>query len=408
MEIKTKYQYTYFIYPYVVKEKNFNKYLFKLLRNKNCELKVFEKNRYPDIYKYFLPKVRNYLFGSFEFNRSKIKKLKEFDVNMQATLLAKYPCTVFNYNLKKDIQGKIQKESGIYFDIRRIELICFNSGICFLIIKTTLNEDSTLSDLLNFNYKFRDLNSSIRGLTTLDNIKIQTDSFENIQDISELIEDLVGDNIGAKDLNLDNERFITYSYACVGQEYWNDTINQEVLEKEFYKFAHVLSADHFVDYKSDDFYKADNSRYVKYGTTKAGNVLLVSDANTENYTRLPQKFEQEYLYNYIFELYKKIYLKMINQDLKENSKFSKARATFLDFAQTIWMEDVTDDDLGDTLSEQWKQIFKSKEIFEDVKQKYDMIYKNLNVEQTTKNNRWIIIALLVIVVVNIINILRIM
>ena len=31
MELKTKYQYTYFIYPYVVNEKNYVRYLQRLL-----------------------------------------------------------------------------------------------------------------------------------------------------------------------------------------------------------------------------------------------------------------------------------------------------------------------------------------------------------------------------------------
>ena len=31
MGLKTKYQYTYFIYPYVIKENKFTKYLLKLL-----------------------------------------------------------------------------------------------------------------------------------------------------------------------------------------------------------------------------------------------------------------------------------------------------------------------------------------------------------------------------------------
>ena len=41
MELKTKYQYTYFIYPYLIEENNYKNYLYKLLKNKNCKLKVF-------------------------------------------------------------------------------------------------------------------------------------------------------------------------------------------------------------------------------------------------------------------------------------------------------------------------------------------------------------------------------
>lgn len=47
MELKTKYQYTYFIYPYLIEEKNYQKYLYKLLKNEQCRLKLFDnKKRY--------------------------------------------------------------------------------------------------------------------------------------------------------------------------------------------------------------------------------------------------------------------------------------------------------------------------------------------------------------------------
>ena len=42
MELKTKYQYTYFIHPYIVDNKKYNKYILKLLKDKRCELKIFE------------------------------------------------------------------------------------------------------------------------------------------------------------------------------------------------------------------------------------------------------------------------------------------------------------------------------------------------------------------------------
>lgn len=45
MELKTKYEYTYFIYPYVIKESKYLKYLMKLLKDKNCELRIFKKDK---------------------------------------------------------------------------------------------------------------------------------------------------------------------------------------------------------------------------------------------------------------------------------------------------------------------------------------------------------------------------
>ena len=37
MELKTKYQYTYFLHPFMVKENRYLKYIQKLLKNPNCK-----------------------------------------------------------------------------------------------------------------------------------------------------------------------------------------------------------------------------------------------------------------------------------------------------------------------------------------------------------------------------------
>ena len=53
MELKTRYQYTYFIYPYVIVQNKYSKYLQNLLRNKKCTLRMFEKQKDLDIYNKF-------------------------------------------------------------------------------------------------------------------------------------------------------------------------------------------------------------------------------------------------------------------------------------------------------------------------------------------------------------------
>ena len=132
MELKTKYQYTYFIYPYVVNEKNYVRYLQRLLNSKEYKIKFFESDKDADLYEYFLPKVRNTMFWSMDFAKLRISKFENLDKDMQATVLSKYPCAIFEYNLNKDIQGKAGKKDGIFFNISKIEVICFNNGILFL------------------------------------------------------------------------------------------------------------------------------------------------------------------------------------------------------------------------------------------------------------------------------------
>lgn len=410
MELKTKYQYTYFIYPYVVNENNYVRYLQKLLTSKDYKTKFFESDKDADLYEYFLPKVRNTMFWSMDFAKMRISKFESLDKNMQATVLGKYPCAIFEYNLKKDIQGKAGKKDGIFFDISKIEIICFNNGICFLLMKTMLEGENTLADVCNFNYKFRDIKSKLYDFKGYENIKIQTDMFEDIKEITELIKSITGNNKGAKELNLDTERFITYSYACIDQEDWNDKTNTELLEKEFYKFANVESADSIVESMSVETKNktavVEKSKYELYGCSNIATVLLTSDKNSENYTKLPHIFERQYLYNYIFELYKKISLKKVNNEFKQNRKFEATKQKFIDFTQQVWIEETTNDNTGSTLEDEWNSILKLDEVYHQVKAKYDVLYKNSNIEKTAKTNKMIVVILIILLIINIINIFK--
>ena len=145
------YQYTYFIHPFIIKEGKYQK-------DKDCKLKIFQKEKDLKMYQYFLPKTREFLFSSFSFENSKIRKLEELPIETRAAILSKCPCNIFEYILKKDIQGKVDCKKGIFFTIQKIEVVCFHTGICFLVLKTNLEENATFEDVHKFNYKFRDIN----------------------------------------------------------------------------------------------------------------------------------------------------------------------------------------------------------------------------------------------------------
>ena len=157
MELKVKYQYTYFIKPFLIKENKYKKYLLSLLKNEKFNLKFFEKERDLNIYSYFLPEVRDYIFPTFSYEKQKIKEFENLDNALKSNLLADLHCNVFEYKLNKKAQGKINDNEGIFFNITNIEVICFDSGICFLLIKTDLENNQNFSNLLDFNYKFKDI-----------------------------------------------------------------------------------------------------------------------------------------------------------------------------------------------------------------------------------------------------------
>lgn len=173
MELKTKYQYSYFIYPFIVNENKYSKYIMSLLKNKNCNMKFFEKEKDLNIYTHFLPKIRQYMFWTFGYNKAKREKFERLEIDMKTAIIAKQPCTIFEYDMGKNIQGKVSDEDGIFFDIPNIEIVCFNTGVCFILIKTTLAENSVFSEVLNFNCKFKDINSNYSKLSDTDNIKIR-------------------------------------------------------------------------------------------------------------------------------------------------------------------------------------------------------------------------------------------
>ena len=236
MELNVKYHYTYFIKPFLIKENKYEKYLFSLITNKNCNLKVFEKERNFDLYSYFIQNIRDYYFPTFEFNREKINSINRLDNKVKAKILSKLPCNIFEYNFDKKAQGKIENKESIFFNIEKIEIICFDTGVCFLLIKTNIENSENFSDLLNFNYRFKDINSDLKKLDNFTNIKIQTDKFDNMNELSEFINNIIGvnnDAIELEDIDLYNKKFFVYTYSCINQDNWNTEEDFEDIVKCF-------------------------------------------------------------------------------------------------------------------------------------------------------------------------------
>lgn len=409
MELKTKYQYTYFIYPYVIKESKYNKYLLKLLKDKKCNLKFFEKEKDLDIYSYFLPTVRSYMFPTFEFNAVKKRRFEELDVDMKAAILKKHSCVMFEYDVGDSIQGKAGEKYGIFFKIEKIEIICFHTGICFLNIKTNIENSNEFSDVLNFNYKFKEINSELKELKEFENIRLQTDSFQDIQELSELIHDITGEVSHAKEFDIDTNRFLTYSYTCIDQEDWNSQNNFDDISHEFFKYSHVLPSTYNLSFDQEkdkqNLKVLSKWKYVRHGFSKMGATLFSSSVDTINYTKLPFSYENEYLYTYILAMYQKIYLRKLIMEFKGSTKSEEIRKMFIKFTQSLWIHEVTLDEVGSEIYSNWKEVLELDSIYFEVKNKYDVLYKEMNIEKTAKTNKIIAIILVTSLFINIVNFL---
>lgn len=403
MELKTNYQYTYFIHPFIIKDGKYQKYLLKMLKDKNCNLKIFKKEKDYRLYKYFLPKARDFLFSSFSFSNGKLNKLEELPLETRAAILSKYPCNIFEYTLKKDIQGKVDERNGIFFYIQKIDIICFNTGICFIAIKTNIEDYNDFSNILNFNYKFRDINNENVNLENYDNIKIQTDAFSNIERFQDFIYSITGPNLDASKLDIDTERFLTYSYACIDQESWNNTHSFENIKYNFIKYASILPNDDSRNIEYDKIEVFSKWKYAKLGLTKLGIMLFSSSADMNNYTILPEEYENQYFYTYILNLYKKIYLKKLELEFKDITKIKNARKKFVDFTKNLWIQEITEDETGTLLNHKLQEVFELDNLYNKAKNKYDILYKDLNIEKDRKSTIIISIILIASLVFNILN-----
>lgn len=402
MELKMNYQYTYFLHPFVVKEDKYQKYVLSLLKDKRFKLKVFQKNKDFDLYKYFSPKAKDFLFSSFTHSKLKLDKLEELPNDTKSAILSKYPCSIFEYILEEDIQGKAMEDKGIFFKIQKIEIICFNTGICFFSMKTNIEDSKSFADLLNFNYKFRDIKQD-NTFKSYDKIYLQTDTFSDVSKLTEFIKDITGSDIETMKLDIDTQRFLTYSYVCIDREAWNENKSFENIEYNFIKYANFLPADNSSNLNSEETITYSEWKYAKMGFTKQGVVLFSSSSDMNNFTDLPDKFENEYFYTYILNLYKKIYLKKLEIEFRNPSNLKKARKKFIEFTRNVWIQDITDDETGSNINYRLDKVFGLDRLYYEIKTKYDILYKEMNIE---KNSKAVIVVAVILVISLVFNVLN--
>ena len=345
------------------------------------------------------------MFNSFNLSKTKLAKLDELPDDTKAAILSKNACTIFEYTIKKDIQGKTEEKNGIFFKISKIEIICFNTGICFLCIKTNIEESEKFSDILNFNYKFRDINQEFCNLNNYDNIRVQTDYFSDVKYFQEFIHNLTGNTVESIKLDIDTERFLTYSYVCIDQENWNNTNEFDKIKGQYMKYLNILPNDNSVNYSKEDMKIISKWKYAKLGITKQGVTLFSSSYDINNYTVFPQEFEEQYLYTYILALYTKIYLKKINLEFKQLTKIKNTRKEFIKFTQNLWINEITSEDTGSILFQYLKDVLELNEIYFETKNKYDILYKELNIERNTKINVVVTLLLIITLFVNALSVL---
>ena len=80
-----------------------------------------------------------------------------------------------------------------------------------------IEDSNNFEDVLNFNYKFKDIKSEFISMKQFDNIKIQADKFSSIKKLTEFIEELAGGDLKKSSNITETNKFLTFSYTCVDQ-----------------------------------------------------------------------------------------------------------------------------------------------------------------------------------------------
>ena len=286
-------------------------------------------------------------------------------------------------------------------------------------MKTHLENTNKFVDLLDFNYRFKGLNSEFASLKDFENIKIQTDTFKDINDILEFMNQITGVSNKTKkkkenDSNesIINSQFYTYSYACVETSNWSEKNDFSLIENDFLKFANVLPSSYTSDFNKanleQNLHIIEKFKYSKMTLTNTSSNIMCSGIDTYNYTRLPFEYENQYFYLYLISLYKKIFLMKLNKDFKQYDQIIKMRVKFINFTRDIWDSDITLDDTGTLYYRTLNKTLELDDLYADIQNKYEVIYKDLNIEKNNNYYTIIVILLIFSLIFNTINILFLM
>ena len=288
MEIRTKYQYTYFLEPFIMDSKKYDNYIYNLLDNKRYNFKIFNKDTNFDVYNYFSNSNKEFIFPTFAWEKEEIKEFIKGSTLKKQKMIQDFPCLIFEYNIGQNIQGKIGDEGGTFFKIVKIEIICFKPNICFINIKTHVEDSDLLSDIMKFNQQFENVKINLDT-----KIKIQVDEFSEMKNITDILKDITGE-YGIPYKKLDSKLF-SYSYICIDSLHWNEQKQFDNIENEFKQFFTNEQPDLYTNWK-----------YTVYGFSKLRGMLFTSGIEPFYFTHLPYKYETIYLYLMILAFYQRI------------------------------------------------------------------------------------------------------
>lgn len=123
------------IYPYLIEPNRLVGY-YEMLLEDGYDLKLFNRKDDKEVYDYFLPKIREYLFWTFDLYKS--DEYRKLGSDLKATICGEYKCNVFEND--------------------KAQIVCFSSGICFVITE----EKSVVNKVIRYEEKSRMVKVNLR------------------------------------------------------------------------------------------------------------------------------------------------------------------------------------------------------------------------------------------------------
>ena len=203
---------------------------------------------------------------------------------------------------------------------------------------------------------------------------------------------------------MDVERFYTYGYECIDACHWNNNTNFELAKNDFLKYVNMIPKDKGMNISEVENLKIiSKDKYSKIGISKMGVNLFSSDIDVNNYTVLPYEYENQYFYTYILSLYLKVYLKQIDYDFKSGKNLKNVREEFVEFTKNLWIQEITSEDMGSLIYQNIRESLETNKLYAEVKNKYDILYRELKVEKNEKLSVFIAVTLVITLIINILN-----
>ena len=191
MKEKYKYQYSYFILPFVY-NMEYEKYIEKLVKSKKVKTRIFEQVKDLEIYSFFKEEILKNIFYTIDKNEWASKTDQE-----KIMFLTKKDVAIFSYDFFKD-EVKVKNEdseiNGINFNYEGAELFVFKTGIAIIVLKTVITDTKDLGDVLDFNCRFKTLISDESVIKKLDNIQLNMNEGYSIIKFKNLLKNFILEN----------------------------------------------------------------------------------------------------------------------------------------------------------------------------------------------------------------------